>query len=447
MIKFLAMSSTLTLLLCACGGGGSSSQNAAPVQIGNTAPPVTSVPTPPINAPAESITLGGTVSASYGDGLQLMLGDETISVSANATNFMFSTKLTEGNSYVVSIARQPLGAKICSLQNGAGKVGKMNISDINVICRSTKAMATEFASVYTPHGVVLDPFGTVYVTSGNALRKISANGAVELIGVAHGFGGYVDGAPSIARFNSPMGLASDSKGNIYVADSGNNVIRKIDLAGNVSTLAGSTQAGADNGSASIASFRGPRSVAVDLAGTVYVADTGNYMIRKVMPDGTVLAFAGMGMPGSRDGTGINAMFGAVEGIATDKNGNVWLADTSNRLIRKISAEGVVTTIAGKVTVDSSPDVDGYATEARFHFPMALAVDSEGYVFVTGNGFLRQIGPDGLVSTYTIAGTPGYRDGFAPPTPFTTSRGITIDKQGNIYITEGNLDIIRKIVPY
>jgi sugar lactone lactonase YvrE len=160
--------------------------------------------------------------------------------------------------------------------------------------------------------------------------------------------GSADGTGSAARFNYPDGVASDSSGNLYVADTGNNTIRKITPAGVVTTLAGTPGIiGSADGTGSHAQFNGPWSVAVDGSGNVYVADTGNNTIRKITSAGVVTTLAGTaGVTGSADGTGGAASFSAPSGVAADSSGNVYVADTNNFTIRKITPAGVVSTLAG-----------------------------------------------------------------------------------------------------
>jgi len=441
--KILAPLLLLPFLLCACGGGGN---EPAPKTV--QAPPPPAVPAPVPVLPAGPVTLGGAVSSLQTEGLRLVLGDEVLPVPAHATRYAFAAKLARGNAYSVSVLSQPAGAVRCSLQNAAGEVGSVDIADVNLVCRSIQAVATDFAQVGVSGGIAFDPAGAMYLSGASVIRKIAANGETTTIGEPTVYGGYMDGAATAARFNTPMGLAVDQQGNVYVADSGNHAIRKIDPSGRVTTLAGSTKAGAVNGRGSAASFKDPRSVAVDLAGNVYVADTGNYLIRKITPEGDVSSFAGWpGGPGSLDGFGAGARFGAVEAIAIDAQGNLWVADTSNQLIRKITPAGAVRTIAGQVTVGQFADVDGYGRNTRLRFPMAIVADADGFVYVGGNGVVRQIGPDALVSTLAVTGTPGYQDGFASPTPFNFVRGIALDKNGNLYVTEPNLGLVRKLTRY
>ena len=222
-----------------------------------------------------------------------------------------------------------------------------------------------------------------------------------------------DGTGSAARFYFPNGVAVDSAGNVYVADTNNYTIRKITPSGVVSTLAGlAGSPGSADGTGSAARFNDPYGVAVDSAGNVYVADTGNNTIRKITPSGVVSTLAGLaGSIGSADGTGSAARFFQPYGVAVDSAGNVYVADTNNNTIRKITPSGVVSTLAG--LAGSFGSADGTGSAARFYYPEGVAVDSAGNVYVadTGNDTIRKITPSGVVSTLAgLAGSIGSADG-------------------------------------
>jgi sugar lactone lactonase YvrE len=260
--------------------------------------------------------------------------------------------------------------------------------------------------------------GNVYVAdlSNDTIRKITPDGVASTLAGAAGQVGSTDGTGSDARFKSPNDVATDSAGNVYVADSGNCTIRKITPAGVVSTLAGTAgQVGSSDGSGSAALFNRPTGVATDSAGNVYVADTSNYTIRKITPAGVVSTVAGSaGMPGSSDGSGSAAQFNHPYGIATDSAGNVYVADTYNYTIRKITPAGVVSTLAGSVGTPGSTDGSGSA--GLFKYPLGIATDSVGNVYVadTGSNTLRKVTQLGVVTT--VVGTPGARGVRLGPLP-------------------------------
>ena len=195
--------------------------------------------------------------------------------------------------------------------------------------------------------------------------------------------GFADGTGSAAQFNRPQGVTVDSAGTVYVADFYNNRIRKITSAGVVTTLAGSTQGFAD-GIGSAAKFYYPNGVAVDSSGTVYVADTYNHHIRTITSAGVVTTLAGSDGPGSADGTGSAAQFNYPIGVAVDSSGAVYVADSNNHRIRTITPAGVVTTLAGS----TFGYADGTGSAAQFYYPYGVAVDSSGAVYVVDRGDSR-----------------------------------------------------------
>jgi hypothetical protein len=198
-----------------------------------------------------------------------------------------------------------------------------------------------------------------------------------------GSAGSADGVRSAARFHSPSGLAVDGAGNVYVADTGNNTVRKITSSGGVTTLAGAAGLfGSVDGTGSAARFSQPSGVAVDAAGTVYVADTGNNTIRKITSGGVVTTLAGAagsGNPGAADGAGSIARFNGPQGVAVDGAGSVYVADGSNATIRKITSDGMVTTLAG--TAGSLGVADGPGSAAQFNRPASVAVDAADNLYV------------------------------------------------------------------
>lgn len=271
-------------------------------------------------------------------------------------------------------------------------------------------------------------------------------------------GGFVDGTAMQARFYGPTGLAVDQMGNAYVADTLNHAIRKITPAGVVTTLAGNGAKGFSNGTGKDASFNEPKGVAVDTDGNVYVADTSNHVIRKITPAGVVTTFAGGAKIDSifdrkRDGVGTDAAFSVPTGVAVDAAGTVYVADSGNNVIRKITATGVVTTLAGGAVRDPFAKdavnfVDGTGAEASFRNPTAIAVDSSGNAYVADlmDNAIRKISPAGVVSTLAGSIVSGHDDKVGTSARFQMPTGVAVDRSGNVYVTEIFSGGIRVISP-
>ena len=306
------------------------------------------------------------------------------------------------------------------------------------------------AKFFFPRHVAVDGAGAVYVadSTNHTVRRVAADGTVTTLAGLAGVSGSVDAAGSAARFLTPYGAAVDSAGNVYVSTAAH-TIRKITPGGVVTTFAGSAgSAGSTDGTGSAATFNFPRGVAVDGAGTVYVTEFGNDTIRKITAAGVVTTLAGTaGSPGSADGTGAAARFNNPEGIAVDISGNVYVADSLNHTIRKITAAGVVTTLAGLAGAGGS--LDGTGSAARFSSPGGVAVDLSGNVYVadTGNHTIRRISATGDVTTLAgLAGVTGSTDGAASAARFYAPSGVAVDGAGNVYVGDTTNSNIRKGTP-
>jgi arabinan endo-1,5-alpha-L-arabinosidase len=302
-----------------------------------------------------------------------------------------------------------------------------------------------------PADVAADSTGNLYVadTDNHTIRGIApSTGAVTTLAGLAGAAGSADGAGVAARFNHPAGVTADAAANVYVADTDNDTIRKLTPAGVVSTLAGTAgAAGSADGSGGAVRFNGPSGIAADTAGSLYVADTLNLTVRKITPAGAVSIVAGMaGVSGSADGVGSAARFAGPQGVALDGTGNLFVADTNNDTIRRIvPATGAVTTGAGQA--GASGATDGAATQARFFNPSGVAADSAGNLFVadTDNSTIREITPAGAV--VTIAGQPdttGSADGVDGAARFNFPTGIAVDNSGNVYVADTNNHAIRVV---
>ena len=253
--------------------------------------------------------------------------------------------------------------------------------------------------------IAVDKSGNVYVadSTANVIWKVTPGGVWTILAGSKGVAGAANGTGTGASFYWPSGIAVDSSGNVYVADLHNSLIRKINRKGVVTTLAGGGPGSAVDGKGTAASFNTLSGVAVDKSGNVYVSDAGSALIRKITPGGVVTTLAGSeGVFGAANGTGTSATFGKANGIAVDKSGNIYVVD-GNNLIRKITPRGVVTTLAGSTGVAGA--ANGTGTQALFNGPSGIAVDKSGNVYVadSDNNSIRKITPRGVVTTLAGAG--------------------------------------------
>jgi len=317
------------------------------------------------------------------------------------------------------------------------------LAGISCVFGSANGTGTS-ASFNNPYGVAVDGSGNVYVTDRNnqKIRKITSAGVVTTL-AGSGSIGSANGTGTSASFYNPRDVAVDGSGNLYVADYGNHLIRKITSAGVVTTLAGSGSIGSANGTGTSASFYNPYGVAVDGSGNVYVADKNNHLIRKITSAGVVTTLAGSGSIGSANGTGTSASFYNPYGVAVDGSGNVYVADIDNHLIRKITSAGVVTTLAGSGSIGSA---NGTGTSSSFYLPSGVAVDGSGNVYVSDryNQKIRKITSAGVVTTLAGSGSQGSANGTGTSASFYNPRKVAVDGSGNVYVTDKNNHLIRKI---
>jgi sugar lactone lactonase YvrE len=301
-----------------------------------------------------------------------------------------------------------------------------------------------------PHGIAVDTAGNVYMadTYNHTIRKVTSGGVVTTLAGAPSSSGTTDATGSAARFNYPWGVAVDSAGNVFVADRSNHTIRKVTSAGVVTTLAGTAgSAGSTDATGSAAKFLYPSGVAVDSAGNVFVADRSNYTIRKITSAGVVTTLAGTaGSSGTTDATGSAARFNLPSGVAVDSAGNVFVGDNVSHTIRKVTSAGVVTTLAG--TAGSAGSTDATGLVARFNYPWGVAVDTAGNVFVAdrSNRTIRKVTSAGVVSTEAgQAGSEGSNNGLGSVARFNNPHGVAVDSAGNVFVADTYNHTIRNSV--
>ncbi|HEY8026348.1 MAG TPA: DUF4214 domain-containing protein [Burkholderiaceae bacterium] len=365
---------------------------------------------------------------------QLSQGDAALSIMAGAL----------GN----TTAQGKLDAQLISNRLSIASYFTSQVSAFGLVGKYSGASAASNARTLLSAVTATTNISSYQANASAAAAAMTGPGPVtELLAGAMGGPGDMDGTTANARFNQPQGVACDSQGNIYVADSLNNTIRKIAANGTVSTFVGSPGvAGATDGNAATALFSFPTSLAVDPAGNLFVSDTGNDTIRKVTPSGIVSTVAGQaGLRGYADGAGAAATFNYLGGITIDGAGNLLVIDTF--AVRKITPSGSVTTFAGATNVNG--DVDGTGTAARFHYLGAIAIDKSGNFYVTDtvSNDVRKITPAAVVTTLAgLAGTGGSADGTGSAARFAYPYGVAADAAGNVYVSERSNDLIRKITP-
>ncbi len=428
-----------------------------------------------VTCSSSSYTVSGTLTGLVSGGLKLQdySGGETLAVAAGATTFQFTQPLMYGTNVDVQVSTQPFW-QTCTpgASNYTGPITS-NLTTDTFGCGADTATLTTFAGsttsgsadgtgtsalFYGVSGVAMDSTGNVYVadTNNNEIRKITPAAVVTTL-AGSTTPGSADGSGTTATFDNPTDVAVDSAGNLYVADSFNNEIREIVCTGStagtctVYTIAGSTTPGAANGSGTSARFQDPQGVAVDSAGDVYVADSGNNEIREIVCSAasppsasncTVSTLAGSVAlsPGSLNGSGTTATFNGPTGLAVDASGNLYVADHNNNEIRKIVCTGTtastctVSLLAGSTTAGSA---DGTGSAAAFNGPTAVAVDSAGDVYVadSGNNEIRLVNPLGTVMTLV-----GSSAGLNSPD------GVAVNASGDLFVGDHLNNEIRLVTP-
>ena len=370
---------------------------------------------------------------------------------------------------------QPQGVAVDNAGNiyvtdfGNSTVRRMTVSGTNWVVSTIAGLAGNQGSAdgagtnaqfYSPYGVAVDSAANLYVADYQeyTIRKITlvgTNWVVSTIAGLAGHSGHTDGANSDARFSSPEYIAVDSNANLYVTDSDIYTIRKITPVGTnwvVTTFAGlAGNFGAADGTGTNAQFHFPDGIALDRAGNLYVSDSGNETVRKVTSAGVVTTLAGSshspGNYGSADGTGTNARFWSPRGLAVDLTDKIYVSDFGNNEIRKVTTAGVVSTVAGLVPGASQGSADGIGAGAQFSYPFGAAVDSSGTIYIADfyNDTIRQITSAGVVSTMAgLAGNQGTNDGAGSNARFYDPYAVAVDGAGNVYVADYESATIRLV---
>jgi sugar lactone lactonase YvrE len=438
MVKLFAAMSALSLLMSGCGGGGGGGES-APAGAGSATPPVATA----------SFVVGGTVRGLAENGrVTLQNGSgASVVVSANG-DFTFPAKLAAGTAYTITVANQPAD-QACTVGAASGTIAAADFLGVDIMCNAASVSVAQSgmlvstlagytgsqgegdgdlgqASFACPFGITLDSAKNLYVADaqGNSVRKITPAGSVSTLA---------------NQFDAPGGIARDTAGNLIVADTSANTINRITPSGTVSIIADVSLG---------ASSPLPVGVALDATGNIYTVARGKNVVFKIGPDGTLTTVAGtVGVAGSADGAGAAARFTLPFGIAVDRDGSLYVSDAGNHTIRRITAAGQVTTVAGAAGVSGS--IDGTGAAARFNQPAGLAIDASGNLYIVDNGnrTVRMMTPAGSVST--LAGTAlrtGSADGFGALASFKDPYHVAVDASGSLYVTDCGNHTIRMLTP-
>jgi sugar lactone lactonase YvrE len=312
--------------------------------------------------------------------------------------------------------------------------------------------AATLAQLNTPYGVTVDSAGNIFIADGanHRIRKVSSSGVITTV-AGNGSSGYSgDGGPAMAaQLSTPFGIAVDSTGNLFIADTYNHCIREVSSSGDITTVAGNGSYGfsGDGGAATSAQLNYPFGVAVDAAGNLYIADTDNHRIRKVS-SGVITTVAGNGSFGFSGDSGLatSAKLNWPNGIAVDPAGNLYIGDTSNNRIRKVTTLGIINTIAGNG--GSGYNGDGIAaTSASLSVPTGIAVDVAGNLFIADqyHSRIRKVS-SGIITTVAGTGSYGYSGdgGAATLAQINFANGVAVDSTGDIFIADTNNHRIREV---
>ncbi|MEX0730375.1 MAG: SMP-30/gluconolactonase/LRE family protein, partial [Aquisalimonadaceae bacterium] len=310
------------------------------------------------------------------------------------------------------------------------------------------------ARLAMPADVAVDAAGHLYIADSwnHRIRRVSPDGVITTL-AGTGNGGYAgDGGPATAaQLRHPDGVAVDAAGHLYIADFGNHRIRRVSPDGVITTVAGTGIGGysGDGGPAAAARLYYPSGVAIDAAGYLYIADEGNYRIRRVSPDGVITTVAGNGNWGQSGdgGPATEAPLVGAGSVTVDAAGHLYIADSWNHRIRRVGPDGMITTVAGTGNAGFSGD-DGPAAAAQLNNPAGVAVDAAGYLYIAdvGNGRIRRVSPDGVITTVAGTDNTGFAGDGGPATAawFSWPRRIAVDAAGHLYIADGSNERIRRV---
>lgn len=399
------------------------------------------------NHRVRKVNASGVISTIAGTGISGYSGDGSAATSAKLNHPNAVTIDNSGNPVILDEYNHRIrlvdSSGIISTIAGSGAFGFYG-----------EGVSATTAALLTPAGVTIDKSGNIYIadTNNSRVRKVDADGVITTFAGNESYGYSGDGGPAtLAKLNTPYGVAADDDGNLYVVDSSYSRIRKIDTAGMISTAAGIGTYGysGDDGPATAASFNNVFRVAADAVGNVFVADKDNHRIRKIDSSGVITTIAGTGVAGY-SGDGGSALAAEIQGpfgIVSDISGNIYFSDTGNQRIRKIDSAGIISTIAGTGTAGYSGDGDN-ALVANINSPNGIALDATGNLYFadTLNHRIRKIDVAGIITTVAGNGVYGFSgdNGAATSASLYYPKDVAIDPSGNILIADTYNDRIRKV---
>ncbi|HTX39115.1 MAG TPA: NHL repeat-containing protein [Bryobacteraceae bacterium] len=409
----------------------------------------------PDNVNIRKVSSDGTISTIAGNGTYGYAGDGGPAVNAALTWSAYGQGLgvavdTAGNPYIADSGNSRV-RKISpdqTISTVAGNGGGC--------CWATGDEPAMSAQLYSPVGVAVDASGNIFIsdTYNGYIRKVTPDGIVHFfagVGVGPQLGSLQSGVQAATeQLSFPAGMVIGPNGNLYFADAGTERVLMISSDEAITTIAGSVQSGysGDGGPATSAQLSWPRDIAFDNTGNLYIADSVNNVIRRVDANGVITTIAGTGAAGfSGDGkSALSAQFNVPSGIAVDKNGSVYVSDTNNYRVRKIDPTGVVATIAGTGVAGFSGD-GGSAISAQLSYPTGIKVDAAGNLYVADNGAVRRITPDGTITSIAGTGVSGYSGDGGPATASQLNAwGLAFDNAGNIYVASPADNAVRLLRP-
>ncbi len=391
------------------------------------------------------VTTAGQISTVAGNGTAGFSGDNGPATSAQIQGFAQKLAIDPAGNLYIPDSNNARIRKVAA--NGT----ITTIAGTGVQGFSGDGGAATAAELSSPDGIVMDASGNLFIAdSGNArIRKIGIDGTISTVAGNGNFGFNGDSSTATSAWlDQPDGLAVDQAGNVYIADFVENRVRELSTSGSITTLAGNYVVfSGDNGPATSATLRAPNSVAVDNSGNLFIADSANFRVREVAANGTITTIAGTGSSASSgdNGPATSAAIAEPTDVAVDGNGNIYIATSAYR-VRKISTNGTISTVAGTGVFGYSGD-GGPATSAQLGFSQRIAVDVNGNIYIadTNNNRVRKISSSGIITTIAGVGTAGFSGDGGPATAaqLNSPGRLALDPIGNLYIADAN-NKIRKV---